>query len=75
MVLPVVVLSINSVAGFSQYMRSSAIEELAQDYIRTARAKGLPERLILTRHRAAQLAAADRSRSSACRCPTSWRAR
>jgi peptide/nickel transport system permease protein len=50
MILPVVVLSINSVAGFSQYMRSSAIEELAQDYIRTARAKGMRERLILTRH-------------------------
>jgi peptide/nickel transport system permease protein len=50
LILPVVVLSINSVAGFSQYMRSSAIEELAQDYIRTARAKGLADRLILTRH-------------------------
>ncbi len=50
LILPVVVLSINSVAGFSQYMRSSAIEELAQEYIRTARAKGLAERLILTRH-------------------------
>jgi len=50
LILPVVVLAINSVAGFSQYMRSSAIEELAQDYIRTARAKGLAERLILTRH-------------------------
>jgi peptide/nickel transport system permease protein len=50
LVLPVVVLAINSVAGFSQYMRSSAIEELAQDYIRTARAKGARQRLILTRH-------------------------
>jgi peptide/nickel transport system permease protein len=50
LVLPVIVLSINSVAGFSQYMRSSAIEELSQDYIRTARAKGLGQRLILTRH-------------------------
>ncbi len=50
MILPVIVLAINSVAGFSQYMRSSAIEELTQDYIRTARAKGLRERLILTRH-------------------------
>src|SRR5580693_1642451 len=50
LVLPVVVLAINSVAGFSQYMRSSAIEELAQDYIRTARAKGVRRRLILTRH-------------------------
>jgi peptide/nickel transport system permease protein len=50
LVLPVVVLSINSVAGFSQYMRSSAIEELQQDYIRTARAKGLQQRLVMTRH-------------------------
>ncbi len=31
-------------------MRSSAIEELAQDYIRTARAKGLQQRLVMTRH-------------------------
>jgi peptide/nickel transport system permease protein len=50
LVLPVVVLAINSVAGFSQYMRSSAIEELAQDYMRTARAKGLSERMIMWRH-------------------------
>jgi peptide/nickel transport system permease protein len=50
LVLPVGVLSINSVASFSQYVRSTGIEELAQDYIRTARAKGLPERLVLTRH-------------------------
>jgi peptide/nickel transport system permease protein len=50
LILPVVVLAINSVAGYSQYMRSSAIEELAQEYIRTARAKGLGERLILIRH-------------------------
>ena len=50
LILPVVVLAINSVSSFSQYMRSQAIEELAQDYIRTARAKGLRERTILTRH-------------------------
>lgn len=50
LVLPVVVLAINSVSSFSQYMRSQAIEELAQDYIRTARAKGLKEKTILTRH-------------------------
>ena len=31
-------------------MRSSAIDTLAQDYMRTARAKGLPERLVLWRH-------------------------
>ncbi|HUB38895.1 MAG TPA: ABC transporter permease [Streptosporangiaceae bacterium] len=50
LILPVIVLAINSVAGYSQYMRSSAIEELAQEYIRTARAKGLGERLIIIRH-------------------------
>ncbi len=36
--------------GFSRYMRSSALDELAQDYIRLARAKGLSERVVLTRH-------------------------
>jgi peptide/nickel transport system permease protein len=50
LVLPVVVLSINTVAAFSQYTRTTGIQELAQDYIRVARAKGLPERLVLTRH-------------------------
>ena len=50
LVLPVFVLSINSVAGFSQYVRSTAIQALASDYIRVARAKGLPARLVLTRH-------------------------
>jgi peptide/nickel transport system permease protein len=50
LVLPVVVLSINSVAGFSQYARSTAIQTLAEDYIRAARAKGLSERLVVIRH-------------------------
>jgi peptide/nickel transport system permease protein len=50
LVLPVVTLSLVSVAGFSRYMRSSAIGTLAQDYIQVARAKGLPERLVLRRH-------------------------
>jgi peptide/nickel transport system permease protein len=50
MILPVVVLAINTVAGFSQYARSSAIQQLATDYIRVARAKGLPERLVVSRH-------------------------
>jgi peptide/nickel transport system permease protein len=50
LVLPVAVLSINSVSGFSQYVRSTALQTLSEDYIRTARAKGLPERLLLTRH-------------------------
>jgi peptide/nickel transport system permease protein len=49
-VLPVVTLALVTYALFSRYMRSSAIESLAQDYIRTARAKGLSERAILWRH-------------------------
>ena len=50
LVLPVASLTLVTYAAFSRYMRSSAIDTLAQDYIRTARAKGLPERLVLTRH-------------------------
>ena len=50
LILPVVVLAINTVAGFSQYARSSAIQQLAADYIRVVRAKGLPERLVVLRH-------------------------
>jgi peptide/nickel transport system permease protein len=50
LVLPVVTLSLVTVASFSRYMRSSAIDVLTQDFIRTARAKGMPERKILFRH-------------------------
>jgi peptide/nickel transport system permease protein len=50
MVLPVMTLTVVGVASFSRYMRSSAIESLAQDYIRTARAKGVSERSILFGH-------------------------
>ena len=50
LVLPVLTLALISVASYSRYMRSSAIDALAQDYIRVARAKGLPERLVLSRH-------------------------
>ena len=50
LVLPVATLTLSIYALFSRYMRSSAIDTLAQDYIRTARAKGLPERLVLARH-------------------------
>src|ERR1022692_808903 len=50
MVLPVLTLTLTSVAGYSRYMRSSAIDALAQDYIKAAKAKGLPERLVLWRH-------------------------
>jgi peptide/nickel transport system permease protein len=50
MTLPVAALTLISVAQFSRYMRSQATDVLAQDYIKVARAKGLPERLVLTRH-------------------------
>jgi len=43
-------LTLITVANFSRYMRSSSIDVLAQDYIKVARAKGLPERLVLLRH-------------------------
>ena len=50
LVLPVASLTLVTYAQFSRYMRSSAIDTLAQDYIRTARAKGLSERLVVSRH-------------------------
>jgi peptide/nickel transport system permease protein len=50
MTLPIVCLTLLNVAGYSRYMRSSAMDSLAQDYIKAARAKGLPERLVLLRH-------------------------
>ena len=50
LVLPVTTLTLITVALFSRYMRSSAIDSLTQDYIRTARAKGLRQSAILYRH-------------------------
>jgi peptide/nickel transport system permease protein len=50
MTLPILTLALITVASFSRYMRSSSMDVLAQDYIKVARAKGLPERLVLTRH-------------------------
>ena len=50
MFLPVLTLTLLTIANFSRYMRSSSIDVLAQDYIKVARAKGLPERLIRSRH-------------------------
>jgi peptide/nickel transport system permease protein len=50
MTLPIICLTLLILAGYSRYMRSSAMDTLAQDYIKAARAKGLPERLVLYRH-------------------------
>jgi len=50
LVLPVVTLTLVNVALFARYMRSAAVDTLAQDYVRVARSKGLPARLVLRRH-------------------------
>lgn len=50
MILPVFVLSVGSIAGLSRYMRTSTLEAISQDYIRTAQAKGLSSSQILWRH-------------------------
>jgi len=50
LVLPVGIASLTSLAGLSRYMRSSMLEVVRQDYITTARAKGLSERAVIYRH-------------------------
>jgi peptide/nickel transport system permease protein len=50
LVLPVVTLSAITIASFSRYMRSSLMDAMTQDYIRTARAKGASSRRVLYRH-------------------------
>ena len=48
--LPILVGLIGSIAGTSRFLRSSMLEVLQQDYITTARAKGLPEHIVIYRH-------------------------
>lgn len=48
--MPAVVLSFRSIAGWSRYLRSSLLGVLGADYVRTARAKGLPEWRVVGRH-------------------------
>jgi peptide/nickel transport system permease protein len=50
LIAPALVLALVEVAIWSRYMRASMIDVIGQDYIRTARAKGLPERRVLIRH-------------------------
>jgi peptide/nickel transport system permease protein len=50
LILPVATLALLTIAQFSRYMRSSVIENLAEDYVRTARAKGAGERTVLVHH-------------------------
>jgi peptide/nickel transport system permease protein len=50
MILPAVALGIGNAAGVARYMRGSMLEVINQDYIRTARAKGLSERVVVFKH-------------------------
>ena len=50
LVLPVLVLMVASVATYSRFMRASMLEVINSDYVRTARAKGLPERWVTMKH-------------------------
>lgn len=48
--LPVMMLSYSGFAGLSRFMRSSMLENLRQDFVQTARAKGLAERMVIYKH-------------------------
>lgn len=50
MILPVTCMSLGGVASYTRQMRSSMLEVIHQDYVRTARSKGLPERKVLWRY-------------------------
>jgi peptide/nickel transport system permease protein len=50
MILPVTVLTITSLASLTRYVRNSVIEVINQDYIRTARSKGLSEKVVIYKH-------------------------
>jgi len=49
-ILPVIVLTLPGVAGVARYMRAQVLEVLDQDFVRTARAKGLAEFTVVSRH-------------------------
>jgi peptide/nickel transport system permease protein len=50
LVLPVTMLALVSAAGYMRYMRSSMLDVIHEDYVRTARAKGLRERVVILKH-------------------------
>jgi peptide/nickel transport system permease protein len=50
LILPVIALGLGNAAGVARYMRGSMLEVIHQDYIRTARAKGLSERTVIFKH-------------------------
>jgi len=50
LVLPIISLTLISIALFSRYMRSAVLDNITEDYVRTARAKGAGQRRVLLRH-------------------------
>jgi peptide/nickel transport system permease protein len=50
--LPAIVLGTDVAAGLTRYLRAEMLEQLSQDYVRTARAKGLPPRMVNLKHAA-----------------------
>jgi peptide/nickel transport system permease protein len=50
LILPGIVLSLLHMAGWGRFVRSSMLEVLRQDYVRTARAKGLTEQAVIAKH-------------------------
>ena len=50
LIIPVAVLATSQIASVSRYMRAQLLDQLRQDYVRTARAKGLPERSVIYKH-------------------------
>ncbi|CAN5757297.1 oligopeptide ABC transporter permease AppB [soil metagenome] len=50
LVLPAIIIAINYIAQTMRYTRSAMLEVLGQDYVRTARAKGLDDRIVISRH-------------------------
>lgn len=50
LILPVLVLTVSSLAGITRYVRGAMIDVLSQDFIRTARSKGLKEKVVIYSH-------------------------
>jgi peptide/nickel transport system permease protein len=50
LIMPTCILGLALVAGWSRYLRSSMLEVLQQDYLRTARAKGLRQKIVVLKH-------------------------
>jgi len=50
LILPVLTLTVQLIAGWSRFMRASMLDVLSADYVRTARAKGVPRRKVILKH-------------------------